>query len=366
MRVVWQSFEGRYSDSPRVMFERWVQQRPGDEHIWLADPGEVQSFPTGVNTVPIYGPGCVAALEDCDVLVANTHTDVEWTKKPETLYLQTWHGTPLKRIHRDVLWAPAGRLDRLSRDVARWDMLLSPNAESTPRLRRAFEFSGEVLETGYPRNDVLNSPERLKIGRRVRRELGIDPDRIVVLYTPTWRDDVVLGDEHARVELALRVEHLLDQLGPNYCLLLRMHSLVAGRFDPVHTNAARDVSRHPDISELYLAADLMITDYSSTMFDYAVTGRPMLFFTYDMERFRDTVRGFYFDLGEQAPGPLLTTHDELAAAIIAIADVQHEYADAYRHFQRRYCRLEDGHATDRVLEGVWSRAASATAVLPSR
>ena len=138
MRVVWQSFEGRYSDSPRVLFERWRKQRPGDEHVWLAEPGHLDTFPHEVDTVGIYGADCVAALNDCDVLVANTHTDIDWTKKSGALYLQTWHGTPLKRVHRDVLWAPPGRLDRLSRDVERWDLLLSPNAASTPRLRQAF------------------------------------------------------------------------------------------------------------------------------------------------------------------------------------------------------------------------------------
>ena len=359
MRVVWQSFEGRYSDSPRVLFERWRKQRPGDEHVWLAEPGHLDTFPHEVDTVGIYGADCVAALNDCDVLVANTHTDIDWTKKSGALYLQTWHGTPLKRVHRDVLWAPPGRLDRLSRDVERWDLLLSPNAASTPRLRQAFEYSGDVLEMGYPRNDVLSSPQRADVGRRARQDLGIEQDRIVVLYTPTWRDDIVLGAEGARVQLELRVAELMDHLGPDYCLLLRMHSLVDGRFDALTIDGVRDVSRHPDVSQLYLAADMMVTDYSSTMFDYAVTGRPMVFFTYDLERFRDTVRGFYFDLEAEAPGPLVATQEALAAAIVGIDEVQRKFAERYRLFRQRYCHLEDGHATEQLLDAVWSRHAAA-------
>jgi CDP-glycerol glycerophosphotransferase len=366
MRVVWQSFEGRYSDNPRALFDRWREQRPGDEHVWLAGPDERESFPVGVDTLPIYSPESVSALNHCDVHVANTHTDVEWTKKPGALYLQTWHGTPLKRVHRDVLWAPQGRLDRLSRDVARWDILLSPNAESTPRLRQAFGFSGEVLEAGYPRNDSLSSPQHRAIGSKVRHELGIDEDRIVVLYTPTWRDDVVLGDENAQVESELRAEHLIEQLGPQYCLLVRMHSMVGARFNATRIEGVWDVSRHRDISELYLAADLMITDYSSTMFDYAVTGRPIVFFSYDYERFRDTVRGFYFDLSERPPGPFVRTQRELVDAITGIDDVRLEYAAAYRQFRDRYCHLEDGHATERVLAMLWSRLPAAAAALPVR
>jgi CDP-glycerol glycerophosphotransferase len=353
MRVVWQSFEGRYSDSPAVMFERWSAERPGDEHLWLAAAGQSDTFPAGIDTVPIYTEDCVEALGECDLLIANTHTDVSWAKKPGACYLQTWHGTPLKRVHRDVLWAPPGRLDRLSRDVARWDLLLSPNAESTPRLRRAFAFTGEVIESGYPRNDILSSPDRELIGRRVRRELGIPDGRTVVLYTPTWRDDVVLGGGTGPVELGLQIEELVERLGEDYCVLLRMHSLVGDRWTPVQGDRVRDVSRHPNISELFLAADLMITDYSSTMFDYAVTGRPILFFTYDMEGFRDTVRGFYFDLEEQAPGPLLRTQGELVEAILAVEEVREKYADAYERFRERYCSLEDGHATERILGRLW-------------
>src|SRR3954447_26134239 len=138
MDVVWQSFEGRYSDNTRVLYEAWVRERPGDQHVWLTDAVHRDRFPPGVETVPVYSRECIEALEHADIVMANTHTDVEWHKQPTTLYVQTWHGTPLKRIHRDVLWAPPGRLDRLSRDVARWDVLVSPNRASTPRLRGAF------------------------------------------------------------------------------------------------------------------------------------------------------------------------------------------------------------------------------------
>jgi CDP-glycerol glycerophosphotransferase len=123
-----------------------------------------------------------------------------------------------------------------------------------------------------------------------------------------------------------------------------------------------DVSQHPDVAELYLAADVMVTDYSSTMFDFAITGKPMVFFAYDLDRFRDEVRGFYFDLPTQAPGPLVRTVDELADALGDVTAVSSAYRGAYRAFRRRYCHLEDGHATERVLERVWkgepARAAS--------
>jgi CDP-glycerol glycerophosphotransferase len=355
MKVVHQSFEGRYSDSPRAIYERWVLERPGDSHIWFADPAHRSTFPDDVATVVPYSSDCLDALESADLLIANTHTDVEWTKRPEAIYLQTWHGTPLKRVHSDVLWAPAGRLDRLDRDIARWDLLLSPNEISTPRFRRAFRFGGEILETGYPRNDVLVGPGRDEIRRRVRAELDIDEDTVVVLYTPTWRDDLVLTDDDSDVPLALDVSALMSELGPGYCMLLRVHSLESDRHASAEAPGVRDVSGYADIAELYLAADVLVTDYSSTMFDFAITGKPILFYVYDFERFRDQVRGFYFDLEAQAPGPLLRRPDELADGLRRLREVQERYAGAYGDFAARYCALEDGRATERVLDRLWKQ-----------
>ena len=350
MRFVYNSFSGRYSDSPRALHERLVADGADHEHVWLVDPDHADAFPADVATVPADGPAAVDVLERADVVVANSHTEVEWTKKPGAQYLQTWHGTPLKRIHHDVLWAPEGRLARLDRDVARWDALLSPNSASTGRLRRAFRFTGPVAETGYPRNDLLLAPERDEVRARVRAQLGLAEGTTAVLYTPTFRDQDHFADGRPDVALALDVERFADALGEDWCLLPRLHYFMTDRMAPLAGPAVRDVSRHPDIRELYLAADVMVTDYSSTMFDFAVTGKPLLFFAYDLEHYRDAVRGFYFDPVADAPGPVLRTADEVLASLADLGGVRERYADRYAAFQDRWCHLEDGRATDRVLE----------------
>ncbi|MDQ5808544.1 MAG: CDP-glycerol glycerophosphotransferase family protein [Actinomycetota bacterium] len=346
---IYHSFEGRYSDSPRAIHEALAARDDGHEHLWLADPVHQQGFPDGVATVPYGTPQCIEALEACDVLVANTHTDLVWTKRAGALYLQTWHGTPLKRIHWDVLWAPAGRLERLQRDVDQWDCLLSPNRVSTPLLRRAFHYEGEVLESGYPRNDVLSAPDRDEVRARVRRSLGIADGVTAVLYTPTWRDDVVFEEGGKSFALELDVERYAEALGDDHVLLLRLHYMLTGRVAAVEHPAVRDVSFHPDVAELYLAADAMVTDYSSTMFDFAVTGKPMLFFTYDLDDYSDRLRGFYLDLREIAPGPLLETNDELIDAVRALPEAAAAHEEAYARFRERFCHLEDGRATERVI-----------------
>src|SRR3954447_11397725 len=213
MKIAWYSFHGRYSDNPRALHEGLVG-RPDLEHVWLADPEHWAAFPPGTTTVDVDSDAATEALESADLVVANTHVEVPWTKPAGATYVQTWHGTPLKRIHRDVLWAPPGRLDRLDEDVAKWDLLLSPNAASTPRLRHAFRYTGEVLESGYPRNDLLSEERRDLVSARLRAELDIPDDVTVVLYAPTWRDDEVFADDGPEIPLALDVARLADALGP--------------------------------------------------------------------------------------------------------------------------------------------------------
>lgn len=359
MRIVYTSFRGLFSDSPRAIYEALVARGRDATHTWLSAPVAEGAFPAGVETVPFGSPASIEALESADVVVSNDHIPLDWAKRPGTTYLQTWHGTPLKRIHNDVKWAPEGRLAAMAEDIARWDHLLSPNPASTERLRRAFSFEGPIHETGYPRNDLLNSPQRDEVRARVRRELGIEDGTRVVLYTPTWRDDLVFEGQGRDFAFPIDLADFADRLGSDCVLLLRLHNMVSDRLEPVAGMPVQDVSNHPDIGELYLAADCMVTDYSSTMFDFAVTGKPMLFFTYDLAYYRDELRGFYFDLAEVAPGPLLSTSKELIDAIGDLDSVSAEHAQRYDRFRETFCSLEDGRATDRVLDLFFPSDASA-------
>ena len=347
MKVVYNSFDGRYSDSPRVLYQTYRDQYPG-EHVWLADPDHLHGFPAGTSTVPIGSPASIEALESADLVVANTHLELDWTKAPGATYLQTWHGTPLKRIHNDVLWAPEGRLAWLDRDVARWDHLVSPNPVSTPRLRGAFAYDGSVLETGYPRNDVLTSPTAHQTRARVRAALGIANGVTAVLYTPTWRDRDFFEPPAGGLRLALPLEEFAVALGPGFCLLPRLHYKVTHlRGDP-DVEGVVDVSYYPDVAELFLAADVLVTDYSSTMFDFAATGKPVIFYAYDLEAYRDSLRGFYFDLEAVAPGPVVTRPGELLDALWTLEEGHAAHRRRYRRFRQTFCPLDDGRATERL------------------
>jgi CDP-glycerol glycerophosphotransferase len=352
MKIVYTAFSGRFCDNPRALFEELSVRAPGHEHLWLAAPAHRHGFPAGVQTVPFGTSECVEALEAADVLISNDHVPLDWNKQPGTVYLQTWHGTPLKRIHHDVLWAPEGRLEYLDQDVARWDHLLSPNHASTERLREAFGLSGQIHETGYPRNDLLSSPRSAEVRADVRGRLEIPDGVTAVLYAPTWRDDQVFAADQPDFTLQLDLEDFTRRLGADHVLLLRVHNLVADRLVVPDGAPVRDVSDFPDVRDLYAAADVLVTDYSSTMFDFAVTGRPILHFTYDLENYRDHLRGFYFDLAASAPGPLLRTSADVVGALLDLDQVVAEHKDAYAAFRQTFCHLEDGHATERVIDRI--------------
>ena len=352
MNIVWFVYRGLFADNPRAIYEGLLARRgAGDRHTWICTAKTQKSFPPGVEPVLFGTPEAQAALASADLVVGNDCISMDWTKKPGATYLQTWHGTPLKRIHHDIPNAPEGWLVKPDRDVARWDFLLSPNPPSTERLRKAFRFDGPIPETGYPRNDVLSRPDSDAVRARVRAELGIADGTTAVLYAPTWRDDLVMsGPGTPQIQLPLDLDDFAARLGSDHVLLLRLHNIVSDRLELEPGSPVIDVSDRPESAELYLAADLLVTDYSSAMFDFGVTGKPMLFFTYDLEHYRDDLRGFYVDLAAIAPGPLVRTSDELVAAITDIDGVIADHAGSYTRFRETFCALEDGHATERVLD----------------
>ena len=360
MKIVYATYRGLFADNPRALYEGLQKRLPHDVgHIWLCSPKTRSSFPADVRAIVYPSPEARAELESADVVIANDCLSMPWTKRAGAVYLQTWHGTPLKRIHHDVRPIREGWLDEADKDVARWDVLLSPNAASTYRLRHAFGFRGPVWETGYPRNDVLSSPDRHGVRRRLRAELGIADGTTAVLYAPTWRDDLVFDHSGPRdFEFPIDMGDFA-RLGANHVLLLRLHGMVKDRLDLDPLAPVIDVSDYAESADIYLAADVLVTDYSSAMFDFAVTGKPMLFYTYDLEHYRDDLRGFYFDLAEIAPGPLLRTSTELIEAIGDIEVPDQEREARYARFRETFCSLEDGHATDRVLDQLFPSGGSA-------
>jgi CDP-glycerol glycerophosphotransferase len=351
--VVFMSFNGRqYSDSPRAIHEELVRRGTPLEHFWVVRDGRCR-IPGTAKVLREKSREFYEVLATARYLVVNDHFHRWLERRPDQVFLQTWHGTPLKQLGFDVP-ATRGNARRFAREwerqVANWQYVLSPNAFTTPILRRAYTIEGEILETGYPRNDVLAGPGREAATAELRRRLGIPEGKRVVLYAPTYRDDSRDRDGRFRLDRAFDAERLRGVLGDDDVVLFRKHRYVVDPVPVTPDGFVRDVSDFGDGNELLLAADVLITDYSSMAFDFANTGRPMLFYTYDLAEYRDEIRGFYFDFETRAPGPLLQTMDELADALRDLDAVRAQYAERYRAFAAEFCALDDGHATARVVD----------------
>lgn len=351
--VLYDSYTGKqYSDSPRAVYEELVRRGDDLEHLWVVRDHQVE-LPEGATAVRMHGREWFEAMARCRYIVTNAHLP-HWIKRREgQVIVQAWHGTPLKKIGHDiedVQFANARYLENVAEESLSWSFLVSPNRFSTPILKRAFDFGGEMLEAGYPRNDMLYSPQADEIARQVKEHLGVPQHKKVVLYAPTWRDDQFYGPGRYKLDLRVDLNRFREALGDEYALMIRRHPNVVDTVPGAGEGVVWDVSEYPEIAELFLAADVLITDYSSLMFDYANTGRPMLFFTYDLEHYRDQLRGFYFDFENEAPGPLIATSDELISALGDLDAITERYRDAYKKFQETFCDLDDGNAAGRVIE----------------
>ena len=352
--IVFESGIGRqYSDSPRYIYEELVRRRDPRPKIWVYN-----------RAVPVWDPGLVVVerlspayfwhLGRASHWVNNQNFPHYIRRRRDGVYVQTWHGTPLKRMLHDldeIVGRDDGYVDRVSTAVAQWTTLLSPSPYATGAFRSAFRYEGDVLESGYPRNDVLCSEPAPGLLDQVRQRIQLPEGKKVVLYAPTFRDDSK-GRRGFSFELPFDLERLVEELGDDVVLLLRMHVLIADRV-AVPDNLRRhviDVSHYPEIQELYLVSDVLVTDYSSVFFDYALLRRPMIFHAYDLESYRDHLRGFYLDYEAEVPGPVTTTDDELCAALRqALADDAGPWP-GIEEFVARFAPHDDGHAAARVVD----------------
>jgi CDP-glycerol glycerophosphotransferase len=355
--VLFEAFEGKViGDSPLDIFNALTVARPDLEFFWSVKPGV--SAPAGSTALKYGSREWLKVLASAKYLVNNSAFPWYFKKVTGQVYLQTWHGTPLKRLVRDI---EAGKvsaqyLSTMRKESAAWDYLISPSAYATKCFETAFAFpikggSGKLLEVGYPRNDRLSAAadSRVESRDRVRKQLDVKPQTQLVLYAPTWRDT-----NRNAVGTLQTVNHIdaATKLPKGFQLMYRGHSMTLDAHNSKTANGAIDVTDYPDITELYLAADVLITDYSSVMFDFAVTGKPMIFLTPDIEKYV-SVRGFYFDFVAEAPGPICHTTAEVMDALENINDVAKKYSLAYKAWQAKFTLLEDGKATARVITAVF-------------
>ncbi len=366
--IVFESFVGRnYSGSPRALYEAaLVDPRfAGCRFVWaFRDPAHAAAFPALSDprtTIVANGSGdYYRAFGRARAWVSNSIIAPELVPRAGQHYLQTWHGTPFKRIGLDVVATTEAALngkaeidERYRVDAGKITTFLSAATFTTRVFASAFGLpetgaGSPFLETGNPRNDALATATPDDVAA-ARGRLGIAPGTRVVLYAPTWRDDQYDLRSGYVYDQPLDIGRLRAALGEGWLLLYRAHYIVSNVSDfAEHAGFARDVSGIDDINELALASDVLVTDYSSVYFDYALLDRPMIFYMYDLERYSSRLRGFYLPI-EDVPGAIVTTQDALAAALL---DPDLPARDAARRAELNATMSphDDGGAGRRVLD----------------
>lgn len=357
-RVVFDSSLGKsYAGNPKHIYE-YLVSRGYDmkwDCIWFYE-NEKYNIP-GMSRQVQYGRlRYLYYMATAKVWVFDSRQPEFLTRRKNTFYIQTWHGTPLKRLALDmddVFMAGESDIvtykEHFARNAHTWDYLISQNPFSSETFRRAFDFRKEILEIGYPRNDLLFHENTKEGIERYRRNLGLPLDKKIILYAPTFRDDEFSDDEKYEFQPHISFDLLQKELGDEYIMIVKYHYLIMDAVDwSPYEGFVYHFDQSRDIAELFLVSDMLITDYSSVMFDFSILRRPMFFYAYDFYKYKNELRGFYFSYREEMPGPISTTTEQL------IADIKNyraeDYKEKYDKFHDKYNSVDDGKAANRILD----------------
>lgn len=346
--VVYSSLWGdKFNDNPRAIYDYLQVNYPNFKHIIVMKNvledmvlPEAKFISFGTKEYWYY-------LARAKYFVNNVNFEQpERVKRDSQIELQTMHGTPLKNMGFDVLneWSSAG-YERYLRKNLNWNYLTVPSDFVTEVAQNAYHHQAKVLKYGYPRNDALFTKANTADLKVLKRKLNLPTDKKIVLYAPTWRQR---GD----IELELNYEQLSQALPENIILVIHGHYWTNVINVPQLDNI-RMANSEFSIDDYYIAADVMVTDYSSTMFDYALLKKPMIFYVYDFDTYTQS-RGLTFDFEADAPGPLVYNQEELETALQQYDQIPSKYAHKIEAFNEKFIQYDDGNASQRVVEEVFA------------
>lgn len=361
-KIVFSNFRGNgYGCNPKYICEELLRRNLGLDIVWLvkADMADTP-FPPGIRLVRWESRRARRELATAHIWVDNQRKNhfiqTGFVKKPGQVYIQTFHGAigiktcgadMIKPGHEKSHSAVSSRLDA---DMI--DFLISNSDYETNMYKTSFFGKGKTMLFGHPRNDIFFNPDADGIRSRTLAALGLPGDKKYILYAPTYRDSLRI--DCYDIDYRGMVAALEERFGGEWKVLVRLHPTV--RMIPElkpPADIAIDVCNHPDIQELMVAADAMVTDYSSCIFDYLLSGKPGFVFAVDLEK-QTRERGFYYPL-ETTPFPIGLNSAELCANIRAF-DAEKFAADTKAFLASKGC-MEDGKASARVADLIESELA---------
>ncbi len=363
-QVFFQCYRGEFATDSQLAIHHELRRRDAKlDLVWGVSDLAVE-LPEGARPVIIGSADWYEAIARSKYLCNNIDFDRFFRRRPFQKFLQTFHGYPFKSMGISFWRAKDFPEDLIDVECRRrndaWTSILVPSEFCADLYRQEYRYEGEILVTGYPRDDVLVDADPSE-RTRVLDRLGVDPAKKVILYAPTWRDTSATGAWSARFYDALDIDRLADELGDEYVILLRGHNYNLRQGDLERGNLEQkaatvlDVTRYPEINDLTLAADVAILDYSSLRFDWALTGKPMIFFVPDLDDYLGA-RSALFDFAPTAPGPQVKDLPALLDCLLRLDVVEKEHRADIARFNADYNGLHDGSAGRRVVDAFFDAA----------
>ena len=363
--IFFESFYGNsYSCSPKAIYEYVLNNERFKDYkfVWAFKNINKYTFDERTILVKSNSRKYYKYLSKSKYWVVNLLINTGVKKKKNQVYVQCWHGTPLKKLRYDiekdnVLNSISEVRKRNDLDAIKFDYFISPSKFCTEKFTSAFNLKklnneNIFIEKGYPRNDYLFNYKKSDI-KKIKKKLNIPLNKKVILYAPTFRDNQV-NENGYTYNVELDFNKLKNEFSEEYVILFRAHYFIANKFDfKKYNNFVYDVSKYEDINELYIISDILITDYSSVFFDFANLKKPILFYMYDYNNYKNNLRDFYIDLKE-LPGPILKKENTLIKEIKNIDNYSKKYKEKYEKFNKKYNYLDDGNATKRVVEEIFN------------
>jgi len=374
--IIFSCFNGKsYTCSPKAIYEYMLKDERFKDYTFIWAFKQTSKYRPMLEKNPrtivvkVGGSQFRKYMATAKYWIFNYKLDDYLTPKKNQIFLQCWHGTPLKRLGNDlkhfdnVLNTMEGMKKRYNIEAKKFSYFISPSKFATERFTSAWnlkEIGKEniIVEQGYPRNDFLRNYTEQDVEKAKKKLFGYYyleyekqvKKKKIILYAPTYRaDQHETGTGYVYKE-EVDFEKMRRILGDDYIILFRPHYFIANQFDfEKYEGFVYNVSEVDDINELYIISDILITDYSSVFFDYANLKKPMIFYMYDLEHYRDESNGFYIDVEKELPGKIVRNDDDLIDEIKRITN-EFTYDEKYKKFNEKYNYLDDGQATKRVVE----------------
>ena len=361
--VVFYSFNGQYNDNPRYISERLHEANPNVKIAWILNENSMGTQPEYVipvrhDSVKRYYYSSVASVYVDNYIGKHAFRKnkkvspiLRALKKKGQLNISTWHGTPLKKIHNDIKGAPVSKEGCFTT----CDLFISGNEHLSQVVSAGLCGNINVLNVGSPRNDLLVNQDD-DLAKEIKRKNGFSEDTRIVLYAPTFRDSVLDSGikQMELLDIPALLKALSDRLGGQWKLALRTHPGVFTQLkqyygDFLENHGVLDANQFPEMAEYLLITDVLITDYSGSLFDYCLTDRPCFLFAHDLENYSKKERGLYINI-EDLPFTFSNSCEEL------LENIRNYNADSQKEkvkvFMDRIRNCESGKASEIAAEKI--------------